>query len=74
MNPNPLVHSPQGDSSIASLLNQHTIVLGNALGKVSEQRVLAATEASLVPRGVGECQVREGAVNRDADNLTKSQT
>jgi hypothetical protein len=61
---------PQGDASVTTLLNQHTILLGNLLGEVSNQGVLAATQTTLLAGSVDPGKVGEVAVHAAANDLS----
>lgn len=60
---------PQADTSSVALLEQHAVVLGDALGDIRQQWVGAPAQATLLPGGVDEGQVGELGVHRDTHHL-----
>ena len=58
----------KGDSS---LFNKNSVISGNGLREVSGQRILQASQAALLARGVDPGQVGEMRIGGNSDHLKR---
>ena len=59
----------KGDASVVPFFDQHLIVLGNGLGDVGDEGILETAETALVAGGVDPVEMREGGVDRAAQDF-----